>query len=76
MTLDGESDAVRLVHYTTQEFFEKNSLRPLVATQESTTKACLAYLSFNIFSQEPCTDNETLRLQLQEYPFLSYAAVN
>ena len=76
MTLDVESDAVRLVHYTTQEYFEKNPLRPLVVAQESITKACLAYLSLDNFSQGPCADNEALRLRFQQFPFLRYAAVN
>lgn len=76
VTLDVESDAVRLVHYTTQEFFERNPLCPLVVAQESITKACLAYLSLEAFSQGPCTENERLRLRFQRYPFLRYAALN
>ena len=76
MTVDVESDVVRLVHYTTQEYFERNPLRPLAGAQESITKACLGYLSLDTFSQGPCNYNEELRLRFQKYPFLRYAAVN
>ena len=76
VTLDVESDAVRLVHYTTQEYFEKNPLRPLKVAQEVMTKACLAYLSLEDFSHGPYFDNEGLRHRFQRYPFLRYAAVN
>ncbi|KAL8787605.1 MAG: hypothetical protein Q9195_007693 [Heterodermia aff. obscurata] len=76
VTLDVESDAVRLVHYTTQDYFERNPLRPPMVAQEDIAKACLAYLSLESFSQGPCDDNDELRLRFQRYPFLRYAAVN
>ena len=74
--LDLESNAVRLVHYTTEEYFEKNPLSPFGIAQEGVAKACIAYLSSEAFRQGPCTDNETLRLRFRRYPFLRYAAVN
>ena len=71
-----ESDAVRLVHYTTQEYFESYPLWPRTITEERISKACIAYLSLDCFGEGPCTDNETLKHRFKRYPFLRYAALN
>ncbi|KAL2669833.1 hypothetical protein Neosp_015278 [[Neocosmospora] mangrovei] len=48
VTVDAESDAIRLVHYTAQEYFETRL--DWIATAEAyITKACLTYLSLDIF---------------------------
>lgn len=44
--LDEDSDIVRLVHYTTQEYFEKTSSHWNSDTHGKIAKTCLIYLSF------------------------------
>lgn len=74
--IDKESDAVRLVHYTTQEYFESNPLWPRTITEERISGACIAYLSLDCFGEGPCADNKTLKHRFRRYPFLRYAALN
>lgn len=51
VTVDAESDAIRLVHYTAQEYFETRL--DWIATAEAyITKICLAYLSLDYFEDE------------------------
>ena len=49
---DQESNTVRLVHYTTQEYFKLSRTRCFPTAHASITKACLAYLSFGVFAGE------------------------
>ena len=74
--IDKESNAVRLVHYTTQEYFESNPLYPRTIIQERITRACIAYLSLDHLKEGPCVDNRTLINRFKRYPFLRYAALN
>lgn len=49
VTVDEESNIIRLVHYTTQEYFERVRLEWNPGAQEEIAVACLTYLSFNTF---------------------------
>jgi hypothetical protein len=49
VTVDEESNIIRLVHYTTQEYFECVRLEWNPGAQEEMAVACLTYLSFNTF---------------------------
>lgn len=71
VTLDEDSDIIRLVHYTAQEYFVKTSKFETANTR--ITEACVTYLSF------PCfggwigqSDAHSERLQM--HPFYNYAA--
>jgi hypothetical protein len=72
--IEDESKVIRLVHFTTEEFFNasRGSLFPDAETQIS--KTCLAYLSLDIFSKGYCTSDQELETRLQLLPFLNYAA--
>ena len=74
VVIDKESNVVRLVHYTAQEFFEKHPVLDPTIAQQRITNACIAYLSLHIFDTGPCADNQTLWQRLEEYPLLRYAA--
>ena len=76
VTLDSESNTVRLVHYTTQEYFERNPLRPTPSAQVAITQSLIAYLSLRPLQQGPCADNEALEQRFQRYPLLRYASQN
>ena len=74
VVIDPRSQTIRLVHYTTQEFFNKERLRLFEDAENDVSMACLTYLSYNVFTafSSERLISETLRL----YPFLAYAALN
>ncbi|KAJ4290853.1 hypothetical protein N0V90_010048 [Kalmusia sp. IMI 367209] len=73
VTVDQESQTIRLVHYTTQEYFESIRVTRFPHAQISVTRSCLAYLCFQDFAT-PCKTNEEIEERLNRYPFLAYAA--
>jgi ankyrin repeat protein len=74
VVIDQESTIIRLVHYTTQEYFEsiRDTWNPVIQQQIAT--ACLAYLSFDTFRSGPSSTDEELEERLQQHKFLDYAA--
>lgn len=74
VVIENESGVIRLVHFTTQEFFLRSpdTLFPDADTQIS--KTCLAYLSFDVFREGACVSHRELEARLQLFPFLNYAA--
>ncbi|KAF1953955.1 hypothetical protein CC80DRAFT_476890 [Byssothecium circinans] len=74
VAIDQESAVIRLVHYTTQEYFEriKNTWHPTAQLQ--ITSICLTYLSFDIFKTGSCSSDKEFEKRLQENKFLDYAA--
>ncbi|KAJ5765777.1 hypothetical protein N7520_005336 [Penicillium odoratum] len=54
VTIDEESDVIRLVHYTTQEYFERTRDKLFVNAEADITKVCVSYLSFRPFDSGPC----------------------
>lgn len=75
VTVDEESRIIRLVHYTTQEYFERNKSRWLPDAERSLTLSCITYLSFNSLKQ-PCDKFKDLLNREEENPFFSYALKN
>ncbi|KAG9233204.1 hypothetical protein BJ875DRAFT_379125, partial [Amylocarpus encephaloides] len=49
IAFDKQSDVVRLVHYTTQTFFEKTSTSWFPEAQTKITSVCINYMSFKSF---------------------------
>jgi ankyrin repeat protein len=72
VVVDQESAVIRLVHYTTQEYFEKigNAWNPKGQLHISTT--CLTYLAFDAF-QDKRSSADFGRF-LKKHQFLDYAA--
>lgn len=73
--VDKESDIIRLVHHTAQEYFHRTSQRWFPDAHLEMTNMCTIYLMFEDF--KPGWDNhsdlcETLRL----HPFYGYASIN
>ncbi|KAJ4855375.1 ankyrin repeats (3 copies) domain-containing protein [Trichoderma breve] len=50
VTVDKNSNIVRLVHHTTQEYFQRTQKDWFPDAQNEITSACITYLSFDIFS--------------------------
>jgi hypothetical protein len=73
VAVDRESDVIRLVHYTTQEYLERTRDAQNLSGKLLITTTCLTYLSFSAF-QSGCCYGAELEARLQQNQFLDYAA--
>ena len=76
VTIDNESNMVRLIHYTAQEYFDRNPIVAPSGAQEKITKTCISYLLLSDITQGPCSNNTAMLKRLEIKPFFSYAASN
>jgi len=76
VSFDKESDAVRLVHYTAQEYFQRTRKNWLPGGSAQVAEACVAHLSFDAFAEGACASDEEYEKRLEENPFYKYAASN
>jgi hypothetical protein len=74
VTIDQGSHIIRLVHYTTQQYFERIRTSIFPAAQTDMTRACLTYLLFDAFAEGYCPNDSALDNRLRKYPFFGYAA--
>jgi hypothetical protein len=74
ITVDENSDIIRLVHYTTQEYFKRTSSFPNAETDITVT--CVTYLSFNTFATGMCPTDKEFEARLRLNPLYYYAARN
>ena len=58
VAVDEESNVIRLVHYTTQEYFERIQEDWIPSAQFDIASSCLTYLSFDIFRHSTDNDHE------------------
>jgi hypothetical protein len=71
-----DSNIVRLVHYTTHEYFQQRGLKSFGDIQRSIiATSCLTYLSYDVFAEGNLTGSG-LKSCLQQNPFLEYAVQN
>ena len=71
-----ENGTMGLVHYTAQEYFERNSSKYFSDAHTDIAQTCLTYVSFDEFAQGACPDDEAFDLRLEKYPLLQYASQN
>jgi ankyrin repeat protein len=76
VTVDEQSSIVRLVHYTTQEYFERTQKTWFPHAETDIAETCLTYLSFDIFATGLCTTEEEFERRLQLNALYDYAAQN
>jgi hypothetical protein len=76
VTIDQESNIIRLVHYTTQEYFERNQVTWFPNAQTDIAMTCVTYLSFNAFETGFCPTDEEFEARLQLNLLYDYAARN
>jgi hypothetical protein len=75
---DKESGIIRLMHYTTQTYLERN-LAHITGTLASGLSSaiavkCIHYLTFRAFANRPCATDEQYEKRLKSYPLVDYAA--
>jgi hypothetical protein len=73
IVLDEQTNVVRLVHYTADEYF-KDRQAVLFADQYKIPRACLLYLLLDVFSSGPCSSYKETEARLSQSVFLDYAS--
>lgn len=79
VTLDVKSKTVRLVHYTTQEYFSRNPRHLLQNPHRILSNTCISYLGNDEFMDTGYKEvdrEEHLASHVHRYPFLRYAAAH
>jgi len=76
VTIDEQGDIVRLVHYTTQEYFQQTSTRWFADPQSEITSTCITYLGFDTFRSGWCQTHKEFEKRLHSYSLYKYAANN
>ncbi|KAI1357154.1 hypothetical protein F5Y08DRAFT_271388 [Xylaria arbuscula] len=74
--VDEESSIIRLVHYTTQDYFQRTQSDWFPDAQSSIVTTCATYLSFNQFANGYAETDETFEERLKSHLFYNYAAHN
>lgn len=76
VTLDHDGGIIRLVHYTTQEYFEQTLDASFPNAHFEIARTCVSYLSFSTFSNGECKNRTKLKRRLETNPLYHYAARN
>jgi hypothetical protein len=76
VTVDEESNIIRLVHYTKQEYFERTQREWLPYAETDIAKICVTYLPFDAFECGFCQSDEEFETRLQSNSLYDYAARN
>jgi ankyrin repeat protein len=76
VTVDERSGIIRLVHYTTQEYFHKAQEHRFPNAETDITKVCVSYLSLDAFESGPCHWFKELEGRLDQNALYDYSAKN
>jgi ankyrin repeat protein len=76
VTVDETSGIVRLVHFSTQEYFERTQISWFPDAQRDIATTCVTYLLFDVFKPGFCLTDEEFEARLQSNAFYNYAAQN
>jgi hypothetical protein len=74
VTVDEESGIIRLVHYTTQEYFERTQKKWFPSAEFDITAICVTYLSFNVFRSGFCHTDSSFEERLSLNLLYDYTA--
>ena len=74
--IDEKGSTVGLVHYTLQEYLEKNREKLLPNPEVEIARACLTYLSLDSSGGGRAVMGKHLHQRLREYQFLDYTSHN
>ncbi|KAL6812087.1 ankyrin repeat-containing domain protein [Trichoderma sp. SZMC 28015] len=73
VTIDNGSNIIRLVHYTTQEYFQRSYEEWLPGPQSVITVTCVTYLSYEVFEFTTDDNRDYIAALLEPYAFYDYA---
>jgi ankyrin repeat protein len=76
VVIDKESDIIRLVHYTAEEYFQRTKEKWFPNAEADIAKVCLTYLSFDVFEGCFCLSDKDFETRLRLHTFYDYAAQN
>ncbi len=76
VTEDFDRGVIRLIHYTTSEYFKLAGASWIAKSSECIASTCLTYLTFQNFTTGPCKNAADLTARMAHYPLSSYAADN
>jgi hypothetical protein len=76
VTVDEESNIIRLVHYTTREYFERTQKYWFPNAEADIATTCVTYLSFSVFESGFCQTDGEFEERLRSNPVYHYAARN
>jgi hypothetical protein len=74
VTVDNKRNIIRLVHYTTQEYFERTWDTWHPNAEREATITCIMCLSFNELKSGICEDDEKFKERLQSNRLYDYAS--
>ncbi|KAF4331614.1 nucleoside phosphorylase domain protein, partial [Fusarium beomiforme] len=74
VTIDEQSKIIRLVHYTTQQYFDKNREKWFTNAEADITTTCVTYMSFDVFESGFCHEDKGLKERMRLNPFYHYSA--
>ena len=74
VTVDEEGGIIRLVHYTTQEYFERTQKKWFSTVEFDISSICVTYLSFTVFGSGFCHTDSSFEERLRLNPLYDYAA--
>ncbi|RYN82789.1 hypothetical protein AA0120_g9495 [Alternaria tenuissima] len=74
--INENSDTISLVHYTTQEYFQRRGKFRLDHMNRDIAMTCLTYLKFNAFDlhEDDVASLDAIETLVHEFPLLAYAA--
>ena len=70
------SKSIRLVHYTTQEYFERTQKIWFLDAKYNITTFCITYLLFRVFQSGFCSTDKEFEKRLESNPLYDYSARN
>jgi hypothetical protein len=76
VTIDETSEHVRFIHYTTQEYLQRNRETWLPGAEVEIARICTAYLSLNDLSAGPCSSTQDYDRRVETLALLEYSAVH
>ncbi|KAF1962050.1 ankyrin [Byssothecium circinans] len=74
VTVDEESNIIRLVHYTTQDYLKGIREKWNPSAQLDIASTCLTYLCFKTFRSGSCASDGEFESRLEQNTFLDYSA--
>ncbi|KAL2167850.1 hypothetical protein VTG60DRAFT_717 [Thermothelomyces hinnuleus] len=76
VTVDKDSDVIRLVHQSAYEYFRRQESRArwFADAEARIAEICVTYLSFDAFKEGFCPSDQEFEARIQSHPFYSYTA--